>query len=216
MAGKNTAAFGIYASRAAAEVAVDRLRSAGFSNDDVSVLMADGQGSKDFAAEKNTKAPEGAATGVGVGGAVGGTLGLLAGIGALAIPGVGPLIAAGPIMGALAGLGVGGAVGGLVGALVGMGIPEYEAKRYEGRVKDGGILVSVHCDTSEEISRAKDVLKTTGAEDVASSGEKAVSTHGVEADRTDERLLNQKSGVSTDRLELERERGETIGTGKVR
>jgi Protein of unknown function (DUF3341) len=182
MAGKNTAAFGIYASETAAETAVDRLKAAGFSTQDVSVLMSDKKGSKDFAAEKNTKAPEGAATGVGVGGAVGGTLGLLAGIGALAIPGVGPLIAAGPIMAALAGLGVGGAVGGLVGALVGMGIPEYEAKRYEGRVKDGGILLSVHCDSSEEISKAKEILKATGAEDIASSGEKAVSTHGV-ADR---------------------------------
>src|ERR1700761_4746641 len=171
MAGKNTAAFGIYQSRATAEVAVDRLRAAGFSNEDVSVLMADSQGSKDFAAEKNTKAPEGAATGVGVGGAVGGTLGLLAGIGAFAIPGVGPLIAAGPIMGALAGLGVGGAVGGLVGALVGLGIPEYEAKRYEGRVKDGGILVSVHCDTSEQIDAAKAALKDTGAHDVSSANE---------------------------------------------
>jgi hypothetical protein len=181
MAGKNTAAFGIYPSRATAEVAVDRLRSAGFSHDDVSVLMADSQGSKDFAAEKNTKAPEGAVTGVGVGGTVGGTLGLLAGIGALAIPGVGPLIAAGPIM----------------GALVGLGIPEYEAKRYEGRVKDGGILLSVHCDSSEEISRAKEILKSTGAEDVASSGEKAVSTHGVEAGRSDIDHLSPQPGLST-------------------
>jgi hypothetical protein len=185
MAGKNTAAFGIYTNRAAAETAVDQLLSAGFSNQDVSVLMSDTQGAKDFATEKNTKAPEGTAAGAGVGGTVGGTLGLLAGIGALAIPGVGPLIAAGPIMGALAGLGVGGAVGGLVGGLVGAGIPEYEAKRYEGRVKDGGILVSVHCDSSEEVSRAKDVLKATGAEDIASSGEKSVSTHGVEKDRRD-------------------------------
>ena len=182
MAGKNTAAFGIYPTRAAAEIAVDRLVAAGFSQSDVSVLMSDNQGSKDFAAEKNTKAPEGAVTGVGVGGTVGGTLGLLAGIGALAIPGVGPLIAAGPIMGALAGLGVGGALGGMVGALVGLGIPEYEAKRYEGRVKDGGILLSVHCDSSDEVSRAKEILKSTGADDIASSGEKSVSTHGVDGD----------------------------------
>jgi hypothetical protein len=182
MAGKNTAAFGIFASRASAEIAVDRLTAAGFSNQDVSVLMSDKEGSKEFATEKNTKAPEGATTGVGVGGAIGGTLGLLAGVGALAIPGVGPLIAAGPIMAALAGLGVGGAVGGLVGALVGMGIPEYEAKRYEGRVKDGGVLLSVHCDSSDEVSKAKDILKAAGAEDIASSGEKAVSTHGVEKD----------------------------------
>ena len=185
MAGKNTAAFGIYSTTSAAERAVDQLTAAGFSNQDVSVLMADRQGSKEFAAEKNTKAPEGATTGAGVGGAVGGTLGLLAGIGALAIPGVGPLIAAGPIMGALAGLGVGGAVGGVVGALVGLGIPEYEAKRYEGRVKDGGILLSVHCDSSNEVSRAKDILNATGAEDISSSGEKSVSTHGVDTDRND-------------------------------
>jgi hypothetical protein len=216
MAGKNTAAFGIYQSRATAEIAVDRLRSAGFSNDDVSVLMADRQGSKDFAAEKNTKAPEGAVTGVGVGGTVGGTLGLLAGIGALAIPGVGPLIAAGPIMGALAGLGVGGAVGGLVGALVGMGIPEYEAKRYEGRVKDGGILLSVHCDSSEEISKAKEVLKATGAEDVASSGEKAVSTHGVESGTTDVDRLNAEPRQSAHLHNHELDRDATVDPLKAR
>jgi hypothetical protein len=171
MAGKNTAVFGIYPNTTAAESAVDRIVSAGFTNDDVSVLMSDVDGTKDFAHDKATKAPEGTAVGVTTGGVVGGTLGLLAGIGALAIPGVGPLIAAGPIMGALAGLGVGGAVGGIVGALVGMGIPEYEAKRYEGRVKDGGILLSVHCDTSDEITSAKHLLKETGAEDIASSGE---------------------------------------------
>jgi hypothetical protein len=184
MAGKNTAAFGIYPSNSAAETAVDQLVAAGFSNQDVSVLMADRRSAKEFAAEKNTKAPEGATTGAGVGGAVGGTLGLLAGIGALAIPGVGPLIAAGPIMATLAGLGVGGTVGGLVGALVGLGIPEYEAKRYEGRVKDGGILLSVHCDSSDEVSRAKEILKATGADDISSSGEKSVSTHGVDTDRS--------------------------------
>jgi hypothetical protein len=171
---KKTAVFGLYPSVERAERAVDQLVAAGFSNADVSVLMADTQGSKDFAHEKQTKAPEGTTTGVAAGGTIGGTLGLLAGIGALAIPGVGPFIAAGPIMGALAGLGVGGAVGGLVGALVGMGIPEYEAKRYEGRVKDGGVLLSVHCDTADEITRAKDLLKETGADDIASAGEEAV------------------------------------------
>jgi hypothetical protein len=180
MAGKNTAAFGIFPNRASAEAAVDQLTAAGFSNQDISVLMPDSASSREFATEKNTKLPEGTTTGVGVGGAVGGTLGLLAGIGALAIPGVGPLIAAGPIMATLAGVGAGGAVGGFVGALVGLGIPEYEAKRYEGRVKEGGILLSVHCDTSEEVSRAKNLLKAAGAEDVSSAGEKAVSTHGVE------------------------------------
>ena len=182
MAGKNTAAFGIYRSTAAAEQAVDTLKQAGFSTNDISVLLPDNQSSKEFAHEKNTKTPEGTTTGVTAGGALGGTLGLLAGIGALAIPGVGPFIAAGPIMGALAGLGVGGAVGGLIGALVGMGIPEYEAKRYEGQIKDGGVLLSVHCESSEEVSRAKDILKQTGAEDIASAGEKGVSTHGVASD----------------------------------
>jgi hypothetical protein len=116
---------------------------------------------------------------VATGGTIGGTLGLLAGIGALAIPGLGPFIAAGPIMAALAGLGVGGAVGGLVGALVGMGIPEYEAKRYEGRVKSGGVLLSVHCDTSDEITRAKETLKRTGAEDISSTGEKSVGAYAT-------------------------------------
>src|ERR1700728_1893846 len=140
MSGKNTAAFGIYHTREAAEEAVDRLRHAGFRNTDISALFPDNAGTKDFAHEKNTKAPEGAATGAGSGAVIGGTLGWLAGIGALAIPGVGPLIAAGPIVAALAGVGVGGAVGGITGALVGMGIPEYEAKRYEGRVTAGGLL----------------------------------------------------------------------------
>jgi hypothetical protein len=175
MAGKNTAVFGIYRSVTQAEQSVDRLLAAGFSNNDISVLLPDNQSSREFAHKKDTKAPEGTTTGVAAGGAIGGTLGLLAGIGALAIPGLGPFIAAGPIMGALAGLGVGGAVGGLVGALVGMGIPEYEAKRYEGRVKEGGVLLSVHCNSSEEISRAKDLLKQTGAEDIASAGEEGVS-----------------------------------------
>jgi hypothetical protein len=139
MAGKNTAVFGILKSRVQAEGCVDALMAAGFRSDDISVLAPDVDTTKELSTEKNTKAPEGATTGATAGGAVGGTLGLLAGIGALAIPGLGPFIAAGPIMGALAGLGVGAAAGGLIGALVGMGIPEYEAKRYEGRVKDGGI-----------------------------------------------------------------------------
>jgi len=128
-------------------------------------------GTKDFAAEKNTKAPEGATTGAVAGGVVGGTLGLLAGVGALAIPGLGPFIAAGPIMAALAGAGAGGAVGTLVGALVGMGIPEYEAKRYEGRIKEGGILMSVHADNSDWTKKAKELLKQSGAEDISSTGE---------------------------------------------
>lgn len=171
MKSKKTAVFGVFHTRTQAEESVDRLRAAGFSNDDISVLLPDVQSSKEFAHEKNTKAPEGTATGAATGGALGGTLGLLAGIGALAIPGVGPFIAAGPIMGALAGAGVGGAVGGLIGALVGMGIPEYEAKRYEGRIKAGGVLLSVHCDTSDEITRAKDLLEGCGADDISSTGE---------------------------------------------
>ncbi len=173
MAGKNTGVFGIYQSPEQAERAVDTLIAAGFASAAISVLLADSQSTREFAHEKNTKAPEGTATGATAGGIVGGSLGVLAGIGALAIPGVGPFIAAGPIMAGLAGLGVGGAVGGLVGALVGMGIPEYEAKRYEGHVKDGGTLLSIHCDTSDEISRAKDMLKGTGATDIASTGESA-------------------------------------------
>jgi hypothetical protein len=171
MAGKNTAAFGIYSDRVAVEHAVDELRAAGYRNTDISVLFPDNVGTKDFAHEKHTKAPEGATTGAGTGAVVGGTLGWLAGIGALAIPGLGPFIAAGPIMAALAGAGVGGTVGGVVGALVGMGIPEYEAKRYEGRVKSGGILLSVHCDDSEWTKKARTILEQTGAEDVSSTGE---------------------------------------------
>jgi hypothetical protein len=180
MAGKNTAAFGIFPTRSSAENAVEHLISAGFRSDDVSVLAPDIKATRELATEKNTKAPEGTTTGATAGGAIGGTLGLLAGIGALAIPGLGPFIAAGPIMGALAGIGAGAATGGLIGALVGMGIPEYEAKRYEGRVKDGGILVSAHCDDSKWVDKAKDVLKASGAEDISSAGEKAVSTHGVD------------------------------------
>ena len=171
MAGKNTAAFGIYHDQASVEFAVDTLKAAGYRNTDISVLFPQNAGTKDFAHEKHTKAPEGATTGAGTGAIMGGTLGWLAGIGALAIPGIGPFIAAGPVVAALAGAGAGGAVGGLVGALVGMGIPEYEAKRYEGRIKSGGILLSVHCDDSEWTRKAKKILENTGAEDVSSTGE---------------------------------------------
>src|SRR5262250_3139063 len=168
---KNIAVFGIYPTYGAVDGAVESLRASGFRNTDISVLFPENVGTKDFAHEKGTKAPEGAATGAGTGAVIGGVLGWLAGIGAIAIPGVGPFIAAGPIMGALAGVGVGGAVGGLTGSLVGVGIPEYEAKRYEGRLKKGGILVSVHCDNSEWTRRAKNILERTGAEDVSSTGE---------------------------------------------
>src|SRR6202043_100552 len=171
MAGKNTAAFGIYRTQGDVEYAVDLLRAEGFRNTDISVLFPENQGTKDFAVQKNTKAPEGTATGATTGAVVGGTLGWLAGIGALAIPGGGPLIAAGPIVAALTGVGVGGAIGGIAGALVGMGIPAYEAKRYEGRVKEGGILLSVHSDNSEWTKRAKEILARTGAQDISSTGE---------------------------------------------
>ena len=171
MAGKNTAVFGIYPEYASVENGVDALKAAGFRNTDISVLFPENVGTKDFAHKKETKAPEGATTGATTGAVIGGGLGWLAGLGALAIPGLGPFIAAGPIMAALAGVGVGGAVGGITGALIGMGIPEYEAKRYEGRIKDGGILLSVHSDNSEWTKRAKEILEHTGAQDVSSAGE---------------------------------------------
>ena len=171
MTGKNTAVFGIYPAYASVENAVDALRAAGFRSTDISVLFPENVGTKDFAHEKGTKAPEGASAGAGTGAVIGGALGWLAGIGALAIPGIGPFIAAGPIMAALAGVGVGGTVGGITGALIGLGIPEYEAKRYEGRVKEGGILLSVHSDNSEWTRKAKEVLERTGAQDIASAGE---------------------------------------------
>jgi hypothetical protein len=168
---KNIAVFGIYPTYGAVDGAVESLRASGFRNTDISVLFPENVGTKDFAHEKGTKAPEGAATGGTTGFIVGGTLGWLAGIGALAIPGLGPFIAAGPIMAALAGAGAGGVVGGITGALIGMGIPEYEAKRYEGRVKKGGILLSVHSDDSDWAARAKRILEQTGAEDISSTGE---------------------------------------------
>jgi hypothetical protein len=180
---KNVSVYGIFRTRGQAEDAVDRLSAAGFRTEDISVLLPENAGTKDFATEKNTKAPEGTTAGAATGGVVGGTLGLLAGIGALAIPGLGPFIAAGPIMGALAGLGAGGVVGGIVGALVGMGIPEYEAKRYEGRIKEGGILMSVHADNSDWVDRAKDILKHAGAEDISATGEA-----GADFQKTDKPL----------------------------
>jgi hypothetical protein len=171
MAGKNKVVYGIYPTELSAENAVDALKDAGFRNTDISVLFQDNRGTKDFAHEKGTKAPEGAATGAGSGMVIGGALGWLAGIGALAIPGLGPFIAAGPIMGLLGGMGAGGAIGGIAGALIGMGIPEYEAKRYEGRIKEGGVLMSVHCDSDEWVKRAKEILERTGAKDISSASE---------------------------------------------
>lgn len=154
---------------------VDQLKNAGFTRDDISVLMSHSGGTKDFAVDNQTKAPEGAATGAGTGALLGGGLGWLAGIGALAIPGLGPLIAAGPIMAALTGAAVGGTVGGLTGALIGMGIPEFEAKRYEGQVKGGRALISVHSDNSDETDRAKQIFEAAGAEDISTSQEPSVA-----------------------------------------
>jgi hypothetical protein len=167
----NTAVFGIYPSFELAESAVSALKAEGFRATDISVLLPENVGSKDLAHLKATKAPEGASAGAGSGAIIGGTLGWLVGIGALAIPGIGPLVAAGPIVAALAGAGAVGALGGIAGALVGMGIPEYEAKRFEGRVRKGGILLSVHADDSKWMNRAKQLLIKTGAEDVASANE---------------------------------------------
>jgi hypothetical protein len=168
---KNIAVFGIYPEIAALEQGIEELRRAEFRATDISVLYPENLGTKDLAHLKASKAPEGASTGASAGLIAGGTLGWLVGIGALAIPGLGPFIAAGPIMAALAGAGVGGAVGGLTGGLIGLGMPEYEAKRYEGRIAKGGILASIHADNSEWASRAKEILEQTGAEDISSTGE---------------------------------------------
>lgn len=170
----NNAVYGIASTPEQAESIVTRLQTLGIQSSDVSVLFPDKAGTRDFAHEKNTKAPEGATTGGLAGMGVGGALGLLAGIGALAIPGVGPLIAAGPIMAALSGAAVGGATGGLIGALVGLGIPELEAKQYEGKVRAGNILISVHTENSDERARAKQALEESGATDVSSTSEASV------------------------------------------
>jgi hypothetical protein len=149
----------------------DQLKAAGFAHNDISVLFPDTAGTRDFAHEQHTKAPDGAAAGAGTGGVLGGTLGWLVGIGALAIPGLGPFIAAGPIMAALSGAAAGAALGGLTGALIGLGIPEYEAKRYEGKVKEGNLLISVHTEDSTERARARQIFEQEGAEDIADTAE---------------------------------------------
>jgi hypothetical protein len=193
MSGKHAAVFGIYPSYANVESGVDGLKAVGFSNRDISVLFPESAGSRDFAHQKGTKAPEGATAGAGTGIVLGGALGWLIGVGALAIPGMGPFIAAGPIMAALAGAGVGGTVGGIAGALVGMGIPEYEAKRFEGRVKDGGILLSVHSDSSEWTKRAKLILEATGAQDISSTAEAHSEDAGVNTDVNVDKDLRRAS-----------------------
>ncbi|MET0411809.1 MAG: DUF3341 domain-containing protein [Polyangiaceae bacterium] len=174
MANKNKSVIGLVDTEAQASKIVSELERAGFATSDISALFPDKQGTRDFAHEKNTKAPEGAVAGASAGGALGGTIGLLAGIGALAIPGLGPFIAAGPIMAALSGAAAGAAVGGVTGALIGMGIPELEAKQYEAKIKGGNILMSVHVENGDEVDKAKKVLQKGGATDVASAGEKGV------------------------------------------
>ena len=188
-----TSVFCIANSRTQAAQIVDGLLSEGFSNNEISALFSDRDTSRDFAHEKHTEAPEGAATGLGAGGLVGGTLGWLAGIGSLAIPGVGPLIAAGPIVAALSGAAVGAAVGGIAGVLIGLGIPEYEARRYEGKVKAGNILLSVHTQSPEEAAVAKEVFKRARAKDIATSGE----SPAPEPRRTEDQLHYEHAPAET-------------------
>ena len=187
--------FCIATSRPQADRIVDQLRSANFSNNDISVLFPDKGTTRDFAHEKNTKAPEGAVAGAGTGGVLGGALGWIVGIGALAIPGVGPFIAAGPIMAALGGAAIGATAGGIAGGLIGLGIPELEAKQYEGKVKAGNILLSVHTEDSDEIDRAKDIFEAAGAEDISTTGEASVPDH----DEPDTRSERPAGGVAAGR-----------------
>lgn len=178
------AVFAIYDNKSGLESGVDRLKLNGFRLSDISILMPQESGFQELKHVKGTKAPEGAAAGAGTGAVLGGVLGLLAGIGLLAIPGVGPFVGAGPIMAALAGIGVGSAVGVVSGALVGLGIPEYEAKRYEGFVKEGGILMSVHVDDSEWADKAKKLLEATGAKDISMTTELKGDFETMENSRT--------------------------------
>ena len=176
--------FCIATSREQADRIVNQLKNANFSNNDISALFPDKGTTHDFAHEKSTKAPEGAITGAGTGGAIGGTLGWIAGIGALAIPGVGPFIAAGPIIAALSGVAIGAAVGGIAGGLIGLGIPEIEAKRYEGKIKEGNILISVHTENSSEISKAKEIFTKAGAQDICVTGESTAPKPSKTSDST--------------------------------
>lgn len=179
---------GIYETRSNLEMGVEALRDAGFRSTDVSALFPSTEESKSFAHERSTKAPEGAAAGAASGLALGGVLGWLAGAGIMAIPGVGPLVAAGPIVAALTGAGVGGVVGGVAGSLIGMGIPEHEARQYEGRIKDGGILLSVHCDDSAWADRAEDILASTDATDISRTGDAPRSPGSLSGMRTERRF----------------------------
>ncbi|HEX5229114.1 MAG TPA: DUF3341 domain-containing protein [Bryobacteraceae bacterium] len=193
MAAKNKAVFGIYVSQLDAENAVHGLKLAGFRSTDISILFPDNTGTKDLAMERSTKAPEGTAAGAGGGAVVGGILGWLAGIGLLAVPGLGMFVAAGPIMAMLSGIGVGGVLGGITGALAGLGTPEYEAKRYEGRIRKGGILVSVHCDDREWVKSAREILVQTGAEDVSATSEARADFATSDRPRSRTMISNSKA-----------------------
>jgi hypothetical protein len=193
----NKSVFGLVDNENDASDIVERLQGVGFSNEDISVLFPDKTGTRDFAHEKSTKAPEGATAGAGTGMVLGGALGWIAGIGALAIPGVGPFIAAGPILAALSGAAVGATVGGIAGALIGMGIPEYEAKRYEGRIKEGNILISVHTEDSGETKQATEILEEGGAEDIATATEASVKATGGPARRSADSTRQTGSGKPT-------------------
>ena len=173
-----------------ADQIVDKLKRENFSNNDISALFPDKGTSRDFAHEKNTKAPEGAVTGAGTGGVIGGALGWIVGIGALAIPGVGPFIAAGPIMAALSGAAIGATAGGIAGGLIGMGFPEIEAKRYEGKIRDGNILISVHTENSEEITHAKAIFTKAGAQDICTTGEESTDEGSRATERSPHRSGN--------------------------
>jgi hypothetical protein len=203
----STAVFCLAPTQSVANDIVSRLKSARFVDNDISVLFPDKSSTRDFAHEKNTKAPEGAATGAGAGGVVGGALGLLAGIGLLAIPGVGPFIAAGPIMAALGGIAVGATVGGVAGALIGMGIPEIEAKRYEGKVKDGNILISVHAEDSEAVGRAKKIFEEAGATDISSGSQASAPGAKADKDRHDSHI-----GIGAGSGTLDRDRYDAMRT----
>jgi hypothetical protein len=178
------------------ETIMRNLKNSGFSGSDISVLMADKDGTRDFAHEHNSKAPEGTATGAGTGAVIGGALGWLAGIGALAIPGLGPFIAAGPILAALSGAAVVGTLGGITGALIGMGIPEFEAKRFEGKVKAGSSLISIHCDDSDESDRATAICEAAGADDITIGGEVAV--HDKEQSRMKDTVIYDNDRIIAD------------------
>lgn len=190
--GRNSV-FGIFRDQIALDRTIDILKAQNFRNSDISVLMPTRQGSKDFAIEKNTKAPEGASTGAAAGALGGGVLGWLVGAGALAIPGLGPFIAAGPIMAAIAGAGVGGTVGGVAGGLIGLGIPEFEAQRYEGYVKEGGMLVAIHVDDDKWESKAKEILEENGARNVSTTSEKKGEERGYYRSNLDKDFDDNKN-----------------------